>query len=254
MSIANDSKSRFSNRVADYVKWRPSYPKEAVDLLFAKLGLTAEGHVADIGSGTGIFTKLLAGRVAKIYAVEPNKDMRAAAEHDLSGFQSFVSVNASAERITLPDSSVDLIVSAQAFHWFDHAACKREFARILKPSGNVALIWNRRLEDNPFAIAYEELLKNSCSEYKRVDHRNLLDSDFTAFFKNGVFKRESFPYSQALDFAGLLGRSKSSSYVPLPGSKEYESFEKGLRSLHDELNVNGLVEIPYRSEIIWGKP
>ena len=254
MGMAKDSKIRFSDRVADYVKWRPSYPEAAIQLLFERLGLRGGADVvADIGSGTGIFARLLAGRVGTIYAVEPNREMRAAAEEALSGVPGFTSVDASAEVTTLSDASVDLIVCAQAFHWFDRTACKREFARILKPGGYAALIWNRRLDGSPFSQAYEKLLGSLGGEYQRVDHKKLLDSDFAAFFKDGIFTRSCFPYAQKLDFEGLLGRGRSSSYVPLPGTEGYERFEKSLKKTFDEFNVEGLVEIPYRTEVIWGR-
>jgi SAM-dependent methyltransferase len=254
MQNAPDSKKRFSNRVGDYVKWRPSYPDSAIELLFDELGLKEPSQVADVGSGTGMLSKLLLGRVEKIYAVEPNKEMREAAEKELSGRPGFVSVEGSAESSGLSKGSVDMVLCAQSFHWFDRAAAKREFARILRRRGFVALLWNSRLDDTPFGADYEKLICEISSDYLRVDHRKIGPKEFGEFFQDGLYEERSFPYCQHMDFRGLLGRTKSSSYIPLPGQPGYERLESGLKEIFDKHGANGIVDIPYRTQVIWGRP
>ncbi len=248
-----DSKERFSKRAADYAKWRPSYPEKALDLLFEKAGLAPEATAADIGSGTGILSRLLAPRVAKVFAVEPNKAMREAAEAQAAQFPNIASVAGSAEETGLPDASIGFIAAAQAFHWFDRSRCKAEFRRVLKPEGNVALIWNARVHDG-FGAAYDAILARFAGERRQVDHRALTDSDFAEFFDRGLFQRERLPYAQSLSFEGLLGRVKSCSYAPLPGERGFDAMKEALEGLFERFNEDGLVSFSYETELLWGRP
>ena len=140
-----NSRERFSNRVDSYLKYRPSYPKEAIDYLYDFVGLRSNSKIADIGSGTGIFSKLLLERGSYVIGVEPNQAMRVADEQMLESNPNFQTISGSAESTGLPDQSVEFIVCAQAFHWFDRLAAQTEFRRILQPGGRVILIWNSRL-------------------------------------------------------------------------------------------------------------
>lgn len=178
--------------------------------------------------------------------------MRDAAESNLKSFNNFHSISASAETTTIPTNSVDFITVAQAFHWFDREACKKEFSRILKPSGKVVLIWNERLTVDNFGCAYEEHLRQFAKDYKQVNHKNITDKDFEKFFANGIFARVTFPNSQEFDFDGLLGRSLSSSYVPVEGEKNHDAFVGELKNLFEKHNTNGKVKFIYETEIIWG--
>jgi len=147
---------RFSDRVEDYVRYRPGYPSAVIDLFKAELGLGAGTCVADAGSGTGIFSELLLRAGATVYGVEPNPEMRAAAERLLAGYSGFHSIAAPAEDTGLPGGSFDLVTAAQAFHWFDAQRARTEFSRLLRPGGHVALVWNgRETASTPFLAAYE---------------------------------------------------------------------------------------------------
>lgn len=167
MTVAN-ALTRFSNRVQDYIRYRPGYPQAVMDCLRDEFGLRPQQVVADIGSGTGISTGLLLDNGHRVIAVEPNADMRAAAETRYGSNGAFQSVAAPAEATTLPDASVDWIVAAQAFHWFDVEKCRVEFRRILKRGGFVALLWNDRRDDTPFLRGYDALLKSTPSTTKRL--------------------------------------------------------------------------------------
>src|SRR5258708_9080998 len=138
------STSRFSDRVEDYVKYRPRYPQQIIEVLENKIELNVGSVVADIGSGTGISTGLFLNNGNKVFAVEPNKEMREAAESIYLKESNFISVNGTAEKSNLEERSIDIIFSAQAFHWFNARETKNEFNRILKPNGHIVLVWNIR--------------------------------------------------------------------------------------------------------------
>ena len=249
-----DSKELFSDRVEQYQAYRPGYPEEALRFLYEALDFASAALVADIGSGTGIFTRALLERGSAVVAVEPNREMRRAAEAALSGYPGFRSVDGAAEATTLGDGSVDRIVSAQAFHWFDIPGAKREFARILKPDGIVALVWNRRRTDaGPFAEAYERLLRTYGREYERVNHTNLKHEDFASFFRDGAYEKRTFAHRQTYDKEGLKGRTMSSSYCPLPGESNFEPMMAELERLFDETQRDGVVAFDYATDIFYGK-
>src|ERR1019366_8204811 len=126
----SDPTGRFSSRVDDYVRYRPSYPSGIVTLLQLHCGLTPVSVVADIGSGTGLLAELFLKFGCVVFCVEPNIQMRIAGEHMLRGFGNFHSVDGRAENTGLGDASVDLAVSGQAFHWFDPVRTRDELRRI----------------------------------------------------------------------------------------------------------------------------
>jgi len=202
-----DSVNRFSSRVENYVRHRPGYPVEVVDLLVTECGLTPESVVADLGSGTGILSELFLRHGNPVYGVEPNREMRAAAERLLKDYADFHSIDGKAEATSLADDSVDLVIAGQAFHWFEQERARREFLRILKPEGWVILIWNqRRLYSTPFLRAYEELFLKYGTDYEQVRHENVYE-DIASFFAPEGFRAATFDNFQTLDFDGLQGRA-----------------------------------------------
>ncbi|NQX57967.1 class I SAM-dependent methyltransferase [Paenibacillus qinlingensis] len=249
-----NSKERFSNRVDSYVKYRPSYPKEAIDYLYDIIGLNLNCEVADIGAGTGIFSELLLERGSNVTAVEPNQEMREAAVKKLGGEQNFRVVSGSAEMTGLPNKSVDFIVCAQAFHWFDRNATQSEFKRILKSGGKVVLIWNSRLtHGTPFREEYDRLLHTFGTDYKKVNHKNISNETLVSFFKLGEMQEARFTNGQKFDFEGLSGRLLSSSYSPVLGDPSYEIMMKELRNLFEQNKQNGSVFIEYETQVFWGE-
>ncbi|KHL94752.1 methyltransferase [Paenibacillus sp. IHB B 3415] len=249
-----NNKERFSNRVDTYVKYRPSYPKEAVDYLYNVVGLRSNSKIADIGSGTGIFSKLLLDHGGYVTAVEPNPSMRLAAEQMLEGHPNYQTISGSAESTGLSDQSVDFIVCAQAFHWFDHTAARTEFRRILRPDGRVILIWNSRLtQGTPFREEYDQLLHTYGTDYEHVNHKNISQAMLLSFFKEGTMHEVRFRMSQKFDFEGLKGRLLSSSYSPVPGHPNYEPMMIELRNLFDRTNQDGMILFDYETEMFWGE-
>jgi SAM-dependent methyltransferase len=247
-----DATHRFSDRVDAYVKYRPGYPEELVATLLEQTGLDHNAVVADIGSGTGIFTRLLVDAGLEVYAVEPNNEMREAAEALLADQPKFNSVGAAAEGTGLADDSVDLITAAQAFHWFNNEITKQEFRRILKPGGRLALIWNRRNTSQPFQQAYDGILREFAPEYGVVNHMNLSNDDLAAFFAAGSMAQLNFEYRQRLDFPGLLGRLKSASYCPTEDSPQYIPLVTELLALFDQYAVNGVIDFEYDTQLYLG--
>jgi SAM-dependent methyltransferase len=197
---------------------------------------------------------LLLERGSHVTAVEPNQAMREAAERMLAGESRYSSVMGSAEETHLQNHSVDFIVCAQAFHWFDQAAARIEFRRILRVGGKAALIWNTRLRNgSSFLEEYEQLLNKFGTDYAKVNHSNISPDQLAAFFKEREMKEARFKISQEVDFEGLSGRLLSSSYIPVLGHPSYEPMMAELRSLFDRNKQNGKVLIDYETEVFWGE-
>lgn len=245
---------RFSDRVENYVKYRPSYPEAVLEGLRAHCGLSHESVVADVGSGTGIFTALLLQSGCHVYAVEPNAEMRNAAEKGLSTSGHFHSVSGTAEHTGLDAGSVDIITAAQAFHWFAHAEARREFRRVLKPAGWIALVWNQRMTDGPFERAYEEMLREHVPEYDRVNHRKIDLNDITAFLDPAQCQHLTFPNCQDFDLEGLVGRMLSSSYTPVPGAPRYAELMAAAGAAFGEHARDGRVAFGYETHVYLGSP
>ncbi|TKC87188.1 class I SAM-dependent methyltransferase [Trinickia terrae] len=253
--MITDSTQRFTDRVADYVKYRPTYPREVVAFVRDACGLAADARIADIGAGTGISTKLFLDAGHPVVAVEPNDAMRRAADVRLAGHAAYRSVPGTAEATTLPDASVDLVIAAQAFHWFDPATAKREFARILKPGGSIALFWNfRRVTGSPFLDGYEALLRRYSVDYAQVADRYPGDDWMAAWFGENFVKKGTFDNVQRLDFDGLKGRLASSSYAPKPGHPSHEPMLAALRELFDKDAQDGRVDLVYDTFVYVGRP
>ncbi|NOS84478.1 MAG: class I SAM-dependent methyltransferase [Ignavibacteria bacterium] len=245
----SNSTTRFSDRVENYIKYRPGYPAEMIDYLKSEGILKSDSIIADIGSGTGISAELLLENGNTVYGVEPNDAMREAAEKLLSAYSYFRSINASAEDTRLPTNSIDLIVCAQAFHWFDIQKAKIEFERILKPTGKICLMWNERILDgNPFLIDYENLLLKYGTDYKNVRHENIDEKKLNEFFKNRYIKK-TFPNKQVFDLAGVTGRLLSSSYTPQYDSPLYEPMLAELNEIFEKNQVNGKIEFLYYTNL-----
>ncbi len=239
------STERFSSRVDNYVRYRPSYPPAAIQLLQRRCGLAPTAVVADLGSGTGILTRLLLPCAAQVLAVEPNDPMRAAAEAALAGERGFVSVKGTAEATTLGPGSVDLLVAGQAFHWFKVAAARAEALRITRPGAYAALLWNEHpTGGSPFLADYERLLRRHASEYDAVVGSRV-DEPAMREYLGGAMECVSFPNQQSFDFEGLVGRCMSSSYAPEPGHPEHEPLLAGLARLFVAHQQDGRILFPY---------
>ena len=251
---AHDSTERFTDRVTNYVRFRPGYPDELVEALETE-GALAPGYVvADVGGGTGISAELFLRHGYRVVAVEPNAAMRTSAESWLGSNPSFDSAAGTAEATGLSNGCVDLVVAGQAFHWFDPAATRLEFARILRsPDRQVALFWNsRQVEDTPFLQEYERLLLEFGTDYAKVNHRRIGPEMIGGFF-GGPYETRTFRTEQQLDLDGLEGRLLSSSYAPAPGHPRHREMLAALAELFDRRAEEGTVRVLYVTELFFGK-
>ena len=249
----SNSVERFSNRVENYVKYRPNYPKEVLNLFRYEMNLRNNLIVADIGAGTGISSKLFLENGNRVVGVEPNQTMRRAAEEFLKDFPNFSIVDGTAENTSLESQTVDFIVAAQAFHWFDEAQTRKEFKRVLKTGGFVVLMWNeRQLDTTKFLRAYENLLIEFGTDYEKVRHENITKETLRDFFQTD-FQQAVFQNRQTVDFNGLKGRMLSSSYIPAEENPRFSEMIKNLESLFAQHAENGKIDILYDCKIFYGQ-
>jgi ubiquinone/menaquinone biosynthesis C-methylase UbiE len=250
-----DPKQRFSSRVDNYIKFRPTYPDRIVSFLETEKILHKGSKIADIGSGTGILSEIFLGNGNLVYGIEPNTEMRNAAEKLLKKYPNFHSIEGSAEATNIAEDSIDIITVGQAFHWFDHKKARKEFLKILKPEGFVVIIWNnRKRSGSKFLEAYENLLLIYGTDYKKV--RNI-QIDFGKFYgsekQSQGYKRKIFDNYQTLDYPGLKGRLLSSSYTPLEDHPKFNNMITELEKIFKENNHNGVIKFEYETEVYYGQ-
>ena len=222
-------------------------------MLSNNCGLTPVSVVADIASGTGLFTRLLLENGNHVFGIEPNKEMREAGEHYLAGFPKFTSVAATAEATTLADHSVDLITCAQAAHWLKREEALREFQRILRPSGFVAIIFNdRQVKGNAFADDYERLVVKYGTDYSEVQRLGRI-FEGTDFFAPFPCEKRTLPNFQDFNYASLEGRLLSSSYAPQPGDPQHAPMLVELRQIFEKHEHGGHVRMEYDTNIYFGR-
>ncbi|HMD17143.1 MAG TPA: class I SAM-dependent methyltransferase [Terriglobales bacterium] len=244
--------ARFSDRVENYVRYRPGYPAEVLDLLRVECGLQPSHTVADVASGTGVFTRLLLEDGNSVFAVEPNAEMREMGVHQLDGYAQLVSVAGTAEETTLGTSSVDFVTAAQAAHWFDLPRARAEFTRILKPGGWCVLIWNeRRTSTTPFLCEYEQLLLTYGTDYKEVRHERTT-AIIHEFFAPAPHQELVFGLRQQFDYEGTAGRLLSSSYAPLEGPSHAPMMQE-LQRIFSAHAIDDRVEFEYNTRVYYGR-
>ncbi len=235
----------FTGKADIYAKYRPSYPDEYIDYLFSANQLKEDSIVADIGSGTGIFSHQLLERGLHVIGVEPNDDMRTIAEQSLKQYARFNSIKATAENTTLKENSVDLVTVAQAFHWFDKKAFKIECQRILKQKKNVALVWSSRDLTSPVIKENEAICRKTCSNFKGFSGGiEQTPEVFSSFFKDGKYEFKIYQSEMLFDYEGFLGRNLSASYAPKKDDDEYKRFVFLLSELFEKYSKNGKIVLP----------
>ncbi len=247
----SDTIQRFSNRVENYIKYRPDYPREVIGLLRRECGLNKETVIADVGCGTGISARMFLENGNRVFGVEPNKAMRDAAIEQLAVFPWFIPVDGTAEKTNLPESSVDMVVAAQAFHWFEPEKAGAEFLRVLRPGGHIVLMWNeRRLDATPFLVEYEAFLLKYARDYEQVRHDKVDRSTLAAFFPR-EYEEATFDNVQDLDFEGIKGRMLSSSYMPSEEDEQFEAMTDELRILFANHAENGRIKVFYYTKVYY---
>ena len=250
-----EPKKRFSSRADNYSKFRPSYPEEIISFLEAEEVLYKDSIIADIGSGTGILTELFLKNGNVVFGIEPNIEMRIAAEFNLNKYQNFHNIDGSAESTNMEDNNVNIITVGQAFHWFDQSKARKEFKRILKPEGFVVIVWNnRKRSGSKFLEAYEDLLLTYGTDYRKISDIQINFEQFYGIGKNSEgHLREVFENYQLLNFPGLKGRLLSTSYAPLDDHPNYYNMITDLEKIFQDNNQNGLVRFDYETEVYCGR-
>jgi len=249
-----DAKQRFSNRVADYIRYRPSYPPAVIELLREKCGLRSEHAIADVGSGTGFLSELFLKNGNSVVGVEPNAEMRGGGEEYLREYKNFRSVAGSAETTGLADGSVEFVTAGQAFHWFEPVAARREFLRILKPGGWVVVMWNdRRMDEAQLTREYENLLERFGIEYKSVKDAYPERKQLEDFFAPEKVGDRDLPNFQELDLEGLRGRLRSSSFAPTEEHANYAPMMAELERIFRAHERGGRVRMEYFTRVYFGQ-
>ncbi|OOG16976.1 hypothetical protein BWD42_15985 [Sphingobacterium sp. CZ-UAM] len=239
---------RFTDRVVDYEKFRPNYPKEIIQILSEKIGFNKRWLVADIGSGTGLSTQLFLENGNDVFAVEPNREMRESLVHHFKTYRNLIALNTTAEDTSIESGCVDLIFAGQSFHWFDRNACYKEFNRILTKSGHIVLVWNQRDPTDAFQQEYEQFLRQHIPTYQSVSHKNISDEDLRDFFVDRPMTKVSLQNQQVFDLKSFLGRVRSSSYFPKDGD-ENKTLYDDLRLLFEKYAISKRIVFKYITEI-----
>jgi SAM-dependent methyltransferase len=246
-----DGTERFTTKAEKYARYRWDYAPEAIHCILETAKVAGGSTVADIGSGTGILTKHFLDRAKNVYAVEPNSEMRRMAEKALSQHPSFRSVDGRAKATGMPDSSIDLIVVGQAIHWFEPDAARREFLRVLKPDGWLAILWNRGTDEDLGAA-----LKAVCSEENGCDAARKAGPgakppDF--YFGSDDFLKQSFPFSLSETWEEFFGGLCSASATPDEGHPCFSRFEGAARDVFERFSMDGSIVVGVCTELRMGQ-
>ena len=248
-----DPTERFSDRAAAYARGRPGYPARMAPTVLAELGLGEDAVVADLGSGTGLSSEPFLRAGLRVIGIEPNAAMRAGSERHLAAEPRFRTLPGTAEATGLPPGSVDLVIAAQAFHWFDVVAARAEALRILRRPARAAVIWNERLATgSPFAEGYERLLRESCPDYPAIHGRQGDPARLAAFFGGQGWRRLTFANPSELDFDLLVDRLQSASYTPAPGSAGHAALLARLERLFALNERGGHVTMEHETRVHLG--
>ncbi len=251
--MQGDTHSKFTGLAGAYASARPTYPADSIDAVCAWSGLTAPSLIVDVGCGTGISTRLFAERGYEVIGIEPNLDMRKKAESDTKPGWRLKYIDGSAEVTALESGIADLVVAAQAFHWFNPEPTLTEFKRILKPHGCVALIWNERMESDPFTLSYGNALRRWAKDTQQIEGTR--QSAAQPFLKSPLFadhEELKFDNFQLLSEQGVLDRIFSTSYAPKEGEAR-QALTAELKEIFARHQQDGRVCMHYLTTVYLGK-
>ena len=238
---------RFTGLAQGYAKYRPSYPPQAIDCLIQECVLVPGLTVVDVGCGTGISTRLLAGRNLRVIGIDPNDDMLSTAR-DTTRSETAGTIeyrHGNAEATGLPAGIAKAVTAFQAFHWFKGEEALAEFHRVLASDGSVALMWNDRDDGDPLTAAYHGIL-TSTREGEAIAN-SWRESSEVLFHSRWFEAPRSFTFAsdQVLDEDGLVGRAMSASYAPREPAPRAQ-MTKELQQLFRRHQTDGVVRMLYR--------
>lgn len=250
-----DSDRIFTRKVTDYIASRPDYPAALYDCLRMEAPLSPGAEIADVGAGTGLFTRGLVERGYRVIAVEPNAEMRMAADDLLRGnFPNYRSLPGSAESTTIRAGSVDLVTVAHAFHWFVAEKAKCEFLRVLRPPGKVVLIWNDRVLTDPLHVSLNRILCQYGGKKRNALMAHEERRDVPRFFGERAPREFSWPHECWLDEAALVSLVFSRSYMPGRESAEGVEVRKRVNHIYRQHAEEGRVRVRYTTVAYIGRP
>jgi SAM-dependent methyltransferase len=237
-----------------YERGRPDYPPEAVAALVAQLGIAAGARVVDLGAGTGKLTRRLVGTGARLVAVEPVADMRAACARALPGVPV---VGAAAEGLPFRDGALDAVVVGTAFHWFDGPVALRELHRILRPGGRLGLVWLARDETVDWVADLVRLvgtyMQGDPPRYTGGRWRRPFD-DPAGVARFAPLEAAQFPFAHEADRATALARVASTSFVgALAPEVRQEVLRRATELLDSHPVTRGqpILRLPYLADLYW---
>ena len=249
-----DPTERFGARAAAYARARPGYPDFVVAALAQALQLSRSAQVVDVGCGTGLSAEPFLRAGYRVIGVEPNASMRALALERLAGAAGFRAVAGRAEATGLPSACADLMIAAQAFHWFDVPATRAEALRVLRPPAHAALFWNDRLsEGSPFCAGYEQLVRTFSAEYAELRHRHERADRIDAFFGHRRWRTITVTHGDELDYARLADRLNSASYMPPPEDARHAPMMLALQELFASTARHGVVTMEFETRVLYGE-
>ena len=244
-------KNEFYNKANEYAIGRPTYPEEIIKKI-KELGIGKHSTIADIGAGTGLLTRMLNELDCMILAVEPNIEMLNECKKYCSTLTNIEYINAPAESTQIKEHSLDLIIIAQAFHWFDKDLCKAEFKRILKDNGYIIFLWNDMQIHNEFTKEYMSIIHKY--KIKTTAAISNFDPDQEKYnFLGQEYEKIYYTNLQLLDLEGIIGNASSLSYTPSKLHSNYVEFERELKNLFFKYEEDGQVILHYKTEMCIGQ-
>lgn len=246
------NEQKFSGKNEVYSKSRPAYPQILIDFLFEN-SIKEDSVIADVGAGTGIFTKQLSKFNNQIFAIEPNDDMFSSLENNLKEYKNIKTLKGSAEEIPLSNKSVDFICAAQSFHWFNKEKFKNECRRVLKENGFVVLIWNVRDEDTALVKEIDLINRKYCKNYKGFSSGLKIEKESFCDFFEGDFIAKNFRNDIPFTVENFIKRNLSSSFSPKESDENYSLFINELKKLSEKYKTDGIVTLPNITKCFIGK-
>lgn len=244
----------FDGKAHDYERGRPGYPTALYEHIESLFGRGTALSIADIGAGTGLFTRGWLERGHRVVAVEPNDPMREAADAMLRSQPSYRSVNGSAEATSLADASVDLVTAAQAFHWFDTLAFRAESLRILRPEGLAAIVWNDRADDGLNRDLSALFATFGGARRTAIAAGLVKDEAIGRLFGHGGVQAWSTTHSEPLDAPGLAALAFSRSFMPPRDSAQGSAAQRAVQEIFDRWAHDGRVRVGYVTRALVGRP